>query len=128
MQWQSEDPLEYARDVNAKVIMYPAGEPLCADAELTVPWASVDDIPGRFDINYKREDVLKRETKHCLWRCLDPDGEFLKPLTFRQCQLSLESFLKASSGTPTGTYGDEAHIGLYCCLLAKNGTGAKPCR
>ena len=63
MQWQTEDPLEYARDVNAQVIMYPAGEPLCADAELTVPWASVEAIPGRFELNYKREEVLKRENK-----------------------------------------------------------------
>ena len=75
MQWKSEDPLEYARDVNAKVVMYPAGEPLCADAELTVPWASVEAMPGRFEINYKREEVLKRETKHCAWRCPDPAAE-----------------------------------------------------
>ena len=117
MQWQSEDPLAYARNVNAKVVMYPVGQPLSADAELTVPWEPVEAIPGRFDMTDKREDVVKCETKRCPWRCPNPDGDFSRTNHLPPMPPVLEILSQSIMWDPYGhLFGRGAHWPLLVCI------------
>ena len=104
LQWQSEDPHEYARAVNAKDVMYPAGEPLCADADrahraLELRRSYSRSLRGQLQAR-RVAQVRKQSIALGDARTLPPSSP--KPMTFHQCHRSLKSFLKASSGTPYG--------------------------